>query len=123
MIEVDNTNTFKDIDFKNFGKDLVGFDALDKSINNITTSKVGSIPSFPEFSDNSGILFEQLDTITMASYKSKIQSALSKYDNRIVLDDISFQKDILNPNFINVTISYKVRNTDRKSQTTIRISS
>lgn len=123
MIEVDNTNTFKDIDFKNFGKDLVGFDALDKSINNITTLKVGSIPSFPEFSDNSGILFEQLDTITMASYKSKIQSALSKYDNRIVLDDISFQKDILNPNFVNVTISYRVRSTDRKSQTTIRISS
>lgn len=118
---IDNNN-FKDINFKNYNHDIVGVNALDRSIDNITTLQVGSIPSFPEFSDNTGILFEQLDSITISSYRSKLQSALSKYDNRIIMDDLSVSRDSLNPNQVNVTISYRVRATNQKNQTSIKVS-
>ena len=117
---VDNNN-FKDINFKNPNQDILGLNAIDRSIDNITTLQIGSIPSFPEFSDNSGILFEQLDPITISAYKSKIQSALSKYDNRIIMDDLSITRDYLNPNQVNVTISYRVRGTNQKNQTNVKV--
>lgn len=117
---VDNNN-FKDINFKNYSQDIMGTSALDRSIDNITTMQVGSIPAFPEFSDNSGILFEQLDSITISTYKSKLQSALSKYDNRIIMDDLSVARDSLNPNQVNVTVSYRVRSTNQKNQTTVKV--
>lgn len=117
---IDNNN-FKDINFKNPNQDIVGLNAIDRSIDNITTLQIGSIPSFPEFSDNSGILFEQLDSITISSYRSKLQSALSKYDNRIIMDDLSITRDTLNPNQVNVTISYRIRTTNQKNQTTVKV--
>ena len=117
-----DNNNFKDINLKNPNQDIVGLNAIEKSIDNITTFQIGSIPSFPEFSDNSGILFEQLDSITISSYRAKLQSALSKYDNRIIMDDLGITRDSLNPNQLNVTISYRVRTTNQKNQTNVKVS-
>lgn len=97
---------YKDIStIENYVTDL---DALKNSIRNILLTKKGSLPGKPTFgSDLYRIIFKPLDHLTISIAKNYIEEALTKFEDRIVVEEIQMKKvEEFNKLIIDIYFSY-----------------
>lgn len=84
-------------------------DAIKQSITNILLTRRGSLPGKPRFgSDLYKILFNPMDHITKHAASTYIMDALSEFEPRIKIIDISI-KDIPEYNRIILTLTYQYK--------------
>ncbi len=97
---------YKDLDKDNFNKILADKDAINRSIENILTTKQGTVPGKPDF--GCGIfyyVFEHLDHITSSSLQREITRCLRLYEPRIQVNEVNileqpeFNRIIININY------------------------
>ena len=80
--------------------------AINNSIKNILLTRRGSVPGIPRFgSDLYTLIFSQLDSLTESVAKSMILSALSEFEDRIIVKNIDL-KSIAEYNRLSITINY-----------------
>ena len=87
---------------------LTDLQAIAKSISNIITTSIGTVPGYPEFGCNvEEYLFEQLDNFTKDNIMSAIEYAINKFEPRVNILDID-TKDIPQNHSLFVYVTYEV---------------
>lgn len=82
--------------------------AIENSIFGIISTKKGSVPFFPDFGcDIESQLFENFGTISSNTIKVQIKEALTTYEPRISILNVSVIADATNDKY-NVTIEYSI---------------
>lgn len=86
----------------------VDISAIKISIKNILTTARGSVPGKPTFgSDLFKIIFSQLDALTELVAKNYVVEALTKFEKRIIIENVVFTKiEEYNRLVINITFYY-----------------
>jgi phage baseplate assembly protein W len=78
-------------DLINLTQTTSDYKAINNSIKNILLTRKGSVPGNPRFgSDLYKLLFTQMDQTTESIAKNFIKEALSEFEDRIIIDNISF---------------------------------
>lgn len=83
-------------------------EAINNGIANVLTTMKGSVPGKPQFgSDLHLIPFSMLDYVTENTFKLSITQAISKWENRIRIDDIEIvSSDEYNQIVANIKYTY-----------------
>jgi phage baseplate assembly protein W len=91
-------------------KSLVNRDAVKQSVKNIVLTNFYERPYNPTFGgDVRSQLFENMDSLTEYNISKNIRQALDNFEPRAIVDEIKTQS-IEDRNIINVTITFRVRN-------------
>jgi len=63
--------------------------AINNSITNILSTSYGSVPGMPTFGTRlNGVLFSQMDSLTISIIQDQIREALSVWEPRITVTDV-----------------------------------
>lgn len=82
---------YKDIDSIN--SDVTDLHAINNSIRNILMTRRGSVPGKPNFgSDLYKVIFSPLNALTEAVAKNYIEEALSEFEDRVNVINITFKR-------------------------------
>ena len=93
-------------DLKTMVENNTNIQAINSSIKNILLTRRGSVPGIPRFgSDLYTLIFSQLDSLTESVAKSMILSALSEFEDRIIVKNIDL-KSVAEYNRLSITINY-----------------
>jgi phage baseplate assembly protein W len=91
-------------------KSLVNRDSVKQSVKNIVLTNFYERPYNPTFGgDVRSQLFENMDSLTEYNISKNIRQALDNFEPRAIVDEIKTQS-IEDRNIINVTITFRVRN-------------
>jgi phage baseplate assembly protein W len=89
---------------------LVNRDSVKQSVKNIVLTNFYERPYNPTFGgDVRSQLFENMDSLTEYNISKNIRQALDNFEPRAIVDEIKTQS-IEDRNIINVTITFRVRN-------------
>lgn len=83
-------------------------DAIQNSISNILTTRLGSVPGRPNFGSNLHmIVFDQIDPITEKLAERYVRESLAKFEDRIIVSNVEVSKnEAFNRIIINISFSY-----------------
>lgn len=98
-------------------------EAIRQSIRNIINTKKGSVPGKPDFGcPLDAYLFEQLDDTLKDLLIGDVNSALTKYEPRISVEDVSVEfQEAYNRIDITVNYTYSMVKTDDYESITISV--
>jgi len=114
-----NYKDFSSTDKKNFDTNV---DVIKNSLKNILYTRKGSFPGNPLFgSDLYEDLFELNDTLTEIIIKTKIEIAISNWEKRVNIENISIKR-IPEYNKIIINILFTLKDDELKKTETLLLS-
>lgn len=101
-------------DLSTVEKHVTDLSALNQSIKNILLTRRGSLPGKPRFgSDLYKVVFSQMDSLTESMAKNYVIEALSEFETRIEVNNITITKaPEYNKIIVNINFSYRDKNFD-----------
>lgn len=96
-------------DYNTSTTNATGINAIKNSIRNILCTPRGTVPGKPRFgSALYRVIFQPLDPLSEAMAKKYIEEALTEFEDRIVIKDITLvREDAYNRLIITVSFTYK----------------
>lgn len=105
----------KDISLLN-GETITGNDTLNVSLFNVLNTSICTMPGFPEFGFNTGIVFGQNDDLSVKLLKEDLGSTVELFDSRIVITNSEADK---HENYLNVSFDMDIKGSEYKTSINI----
>lgn len=85
-------------------------DSVKTALRNLILTNYGERKFFPEYGSGVyGSLFENSDSVTTYLLKSRIETAVAKYEPRVVLDKVTVKSDP-NRNQLTIQLEFRIAN-------------
>lgn len=98
------------------GSDVLGNNTINISMFNILNTNICTMPGFPEFGFNTGIVFGQNDDLSVKLLKEDLGSTVELFDSRIIITNSEAEKY---ENYLSVSFDMDIKGDDYKTSINI----